>query len=580
MNITRRAWMGATAAVVGAPALAAAQPPVSNTIAGANDIPLARFAIVSAGRRTRDYGAALAALADYARAELLAQGLPGMTLSVTDMDGFTAVLALGWADLGAREPVTAGQLFQIGSISKSFLALTVLSLADEGKIDLDAPIARYLPDAPWPAAPITVRQVLSHTSGLPDGAPIFPRTPDARLWTGFPAGSKFSYSNTGFDLLGAVVERVTGLRHEEAILRRVRAPLGLADIAGDITQANRDRFPKAYLPADQTLAAELPGAVLGEAKWDPEDTAAGCIAASSPMMARYVRALMALAAGNGRPVLSDAAAKAFATPVMASDADFGPGSKYALGVAIQLVDGAPCLHHTGGMVAFSSSFHADPAAGVGAFASVNARIGGYRPRQTTAYAIRLMRAVRAGAPLPPAPDPLGPSRIKEAAPLFGRFVAADGESFTLAPGDDFPRFTALGATAPLYRAGGMLATPHPIFAKHSLDPVRTGVKVDALWWGETLYARDAPAAQPATPPPLRALAGVYINRDPWVGYVTVLARGDTLVLEGGGRLIDRGDWWSLERDVGGIERFRFDGVINGRATRLNASGTDLIRLTV
>jgi CubicO group peptidase (beta-lactamase class C family) len=501
-----------------------------------------------------------------------------MTLSVTDTEGFTAVLALGWADVARREAMSSDRLFQIGSISKSFLALTVLSLADEGRIDLDAPLSRYLPGAAWPAAPITARQVMSHTSGLPDGAPLFPRTPDGRLWTGFPAGAKFSYSNTGFDLLGAVVEAITGLSHEEAILRRVRAPLGVADIAGQIGEANRGRFPTAYIPCDQTLAAELPGAAMDEAKWDPEDTPAGCIAASGEMIARYLRGLMAIGAGRGAPVLSAASAQAFAAPVIASDADFGPGSHYCLGVALQPVDGAPCLHHTGGMVAFSSSFHADPAAGVAAFASVNARIGGYRPRQTTAYAIRLMRAVHAGQPLAAPPDPLEPLRIKAPAPLLGAFVAADGRSFTLAPGEDFPSFAADGAAAPLYRYGGALATAHPAFAKHGLDPVRDGDRVSGYWWGETLFGRDAAAAQPQAPERLRALAGVYINRDPWVGYATVLARGEVLVVEGAGRLIDRGGWWSLEKDDGGVERFRFDAPLNGKATRLNASGTDLIRL--
>ena len=579
MHITRRGWLGASAAgaaALGVPAMAAAQTRPAGPMAGPIEIPAARFQILSAGRY--DYRPALEALANYARDELLALGLPGMTLSVTDNEGFTAVLALGWADVCARAPITPAHLFQIGSISKSFLALTVLSLASAGKIDLDAPIARYLPGAPWPDAPITVAQALSHTAGLPDGAPVFPRTPDGRLWTGFPAGSKFSYSNLGYALLGAVVEHVTNGPYQAAILQRVRAPLGVSDIAGSINQANRPRFPKAYSPADQTLAAEMPGAALGEAPWDPEDTPAGAIAATPEMMARYLRGVMAIAGGRGAPVLSDAMATRFATPVIASDADFGPGSKYAMGVALQPVDGIPALHHTGGMIAFSSSFHADPAAGVAAFASVNGRIGGYRPRQTTAYAIRLMRAVRAGAPLPAAPDPLGPSKIKDPTPLYGRFVGPDGVTFTLASGADFPQFTGPGGSAPLYLASGVLATP--AWGRHSLDPVRANGAVTGFWWGEALFGRDAPAAQPPVPDRLRGLAGVYLNRDPWDGYAVILARGDQLVLEGGGPLIDRGDWRSLEKDSGGVERLRFDGMLNGLATRLNVSGVDFIRLRV
>ena len=370
---------------------------------------------------------------------------------------------------------------------------------------------------------------------------------------------------------------LTGLSHQAAILQRVRAKLGVADIAGDISQANRARFPKGYLPADQSRAAELPGAAMAEAKWDPETTPAGCIAATSEMMARYLRGLMNLGAGRGAPVLSDASARLFVTPLAGAD-EFGHGAHYALGVALQAVDGVPCLHHTGGMVAFTSSFHADPAGGVAAFASVNARQGGYRPRQTTAYAIRLMRAARAGGPAPAAPDPWVLSRIADPAPLLGTFAAADGRIFTITSGEGFPRFSAVGDTEPLYRAGESLATPHPLYAGHSLDPVVAGSRLAAFWWGETLFGRDAPPAQPAAPERLRALAGVYINRDPWLGSAAVLARGETLAIDGAGRLTDRGGWWAPEKDVGGVERLRFEGMLNGRATRLNVSGIDLARL--
>ncbi len=314
--------MGAAGAVaLGAPTVAAAQ---SRSI----DSPKASFQTVTPS--AHDYRAALEALADYAHREITQLGLPGMTLSVTDAEGFTAILTLGFADLETREPIRPDHLFEIGSISKSFLALTILSLTDEGKIDLGAPIARYLPAAPLPPEPVSVLQLLSHTGGLPDSAPIFPRVPDGRLWTGFPPGSKFSYSNTGYSLLGAAVERVMGLSHQEAILRQVRARLGLADIAGDINAANRTRFPKAYIPADQSLAVEMPGTAMSEAKWDPETTPAGCIAATGEMMARYLRCLLDLGAGRGAPVLSDASARRFATPVTAAS-DFGPGAQYAGG---------------------------------------------------------------------------------------------------------------------------------------------------------------------------------------------------------------------------------------------------------
>jgi CubicO group peptidase (beta-lactamase class C family) len=575
--------MGAGAAVaaggwLGAGAVAQSSPPLEVAPAP-SPLPVGSFLIRAPGAR-HDYTAALAALRDYAAQELAAYGLPGMTLSVTDADGFTAVLALGWADIERRMPVRRDHYFQIGSISKSFIALTVLSLADQGRIDLDAPLSRYLPDAALPPGQITIAQLLSHTAGLPDAAPFFPRVPDGRLWSGFAPGAHFSYSNTGFALLGKLIERVTGETHQGAVKRLVRDKLGLSDMAGTLSQAGRSRFAVGYWPWDSSAAAVLPGARLEFASWNEEDNPAGSLGGTSEQLAAYLRVLLRLGRGQGAPVVSDAAARRFATPVIDAD-EFGPGARYACGVAVVPLDGTPCLHHTGGMMAFSSSFHADPAAGVASFASVNARNEGYRPRLTTAYAVRLMRAARAGAALPAPPDPLGPYRLKDPARFVGTFAAADGRSFALAesPGGlAFKSSAAVARGAP--QGPARLVTDDPAFSRHGFDAVVEDGKIAGFWWGETLFGRDAP--RPAPPPAerLRPLAGDYLNRDPWVGGASVLVRGEALVVEGLGPILDRGAFWSAEKDVGGVERLRFDALLNGKAQRLNVSGDDLLRLTV
>ncbi len=576
MRITRRGWIGGATLLAGASSVATTR--AGSASGWGDDTPAGQFMVRARGAG-RDYAAALEALRNYARAELAAYGLPGMTLCVTDLDGFTAVLPLGWANVELKMPVTPDHYFQIGSISKSFIALTVLALADQGRIDLDAPLARYLPDAALPAEPITPAQLLSHGAGLPDGAPIFPRVPQGRLWCGFAPGSRFSYSNTGFGLLGRLIERVTGMPHKDAVRLYVRQPLGMLGVAGSISQSGRSQFAVGYWPWDRTVAASLPGARLEFAAWNEEDNPAGSIGATSDQMAVYLRALLRMGRGQGAPVLSDAGARRFVTPVIAAD-EFGPGARYACGVAIQLVDGVPCLHHTGGMMAFSSSFHADPAAGVACFASVNARNEDYRPRQTTAYAVRLMRAIRSGAPLPPPPDPLAPHRFKDATPFFGRF--SDGETeFAIAADGGGARLDGADAAGRVFPAGkDRLVTDHPALAGFGLDAVRQGGQVVAFWHGETLFWRDRPRPAPLSPPTLRSLAGVYLNRDPWIGGAKVLARGDTLWVDGVGRVIDRGGWWSAEKDPGGVERLRFDGMLNGRAERLNVSGDDLLRITV
>jgi hypothetical protein len=336
-----------------------------------------------------------------------------------------------------------------------------------------------------------------------------------------------------------------------------------------------------YWPWDRTVAATLPGGLLQPATFDELAIPAGSIGATAEQMAAYMRGLMRFARGQGAPVLADASARRFATPVIAA-AEFGPGASYALGVAVTPVDGSACLHHTGGMMAYASSFHADPAVGVACFASVNAMLDDelYRPRQVTRYAIQLLRAARAGAPLPPPPDVMAPWRVKDPASCSGAFVSPDGV-LTLAPEDAGLTLTFKGRTArALQRGADRLVTDHPELRAHGLDAVREGGSIVGWWWGETLFARDPTRRATEPPAALRALAGVYVNRDPWVGRAVVLARGETLVLEGAGPLVQHGGYWARRADPGGVERFRFEAPMNGRTQRLNASGADLERLTL
>jgi hypothetical protein len=195
-----------------------------------------------------------------------------------------------------------------------------------------------------------------------------------------------------------------------------------------------------------------------------------------------------------------------------------------------------------------------------------------------------MRAVRSGAPLPPPPDPLAPWRVKDPAALVGAY-SGPGKDFTIALAPDGQSFVIFGdgvegeATprgennlTVVYR------TPKP--SHFSLDVERENGRVVGLWRGGDYFCR--PGSPPAPPPAaaLAAYAGLYLNRDPWVGSAEIAVRGDHLALVGQGRLVDRGGYWSLATDPGGTERLRFEGMLNGRAMRLNASGQDLERLTV
>jgi CubicO group peptidase (beta-lactamase class C family) len=173
-------------------------------------------------------------------------GVPGAVWALVRGDS-TELGAAGIRDRASAAPMTADTRVQLGSVTKTLLATGVLMLVSRGQLALDEPVARYLPDLPihnpWQvSSPVTVRHLLDHTSGLGDAHlwQVFSTqtSPDlplrraivregTRLVLQARPGTRFSYSNTGYTLLGLLVERVTGERYERFLDRELLAPLGM-----------------------------------------------------------------------------------------------------------------------------------------------------------------------------------------------------------------------------------------------------------------------------------------------------------------------------------------------------------------
>ena len=156
----------------------------------------------------------------------------GMAIGISTRGGDRLIRAYGFANRDAGIPVTGETLFEIGSISKHFLAIVFMQLAAEGRIDLHAPVTDYLP---WFSvrsehAPITTHHLLCHTAGLPTG---FAHRPDSvmELWElrdvrpGAP-GEHWHYSDVGYSVLGVLAETVLGQPFEQLLRERVLEPLG------------------------------------------------------------------------------------------------------------------------------------------------------------------------------------------------------------------------------------------------------------------------------------------------------------------------------------------------------------------
>lgn len=409
MGVHRRGVLTSAALIAGGAAASGA-----SAAAGA---PLSGQKIEISGTGSTAFVAAVHKIAAFAALHRKTYGLPGLTLVCTGPNGITASIRTGYADRELRTPVSPDHLFQIGSISKSFVAMAIHQLAQEGKLKLADDIRTALPGVALPPAPpISLMNLMEHSSGLPDDAPLFPHTPDGLLWSAFPPGSAWSYSNTGYDLLGKVVERMDKISLAQSLKRRIFEPLGMASARGEIIAAERQRYPTGYTPLDPAVDA-FPGGRLAPAAWVNVTFGAGCVAATARDMAHWLRYLAQDPVVAGRLLPPDAAT-AYFRPGIAAPGWASEGARYGAGLAHVPIEGRTLLHHTGGMVSFSSSLHVDPIAKVGAFASTNSGGQEYRPRDLTAYACALLRSVVAPEPgFAPKPKPEARLPRPKAAPV-------------------------------------------------------------------------------------------------------------------------------------------------------------------
>lgn len=256
---------------------------------------------------------------------------------MVDVGGRTVFArAVGLADRTTQRPYRIDTQGEIGSISKSFTAAAVLKLKDEGKLKLDDPISAYLPGVPADKAAITLRQLLTHTAGLPDyvpgplgqpgpsrdDAPITREEMERRVLAAplaFAPGSRWAYSNAGYGLAAAIVERVSGRPFTDFLADEVIAPAGL----------KHSGFRPAYDAAGSDRARD--GGTIADLSWGQGGPqwgllgAGGVVSVPAEMIA-WRRAFMA-----GRIVSPASVLDATTGGALEGD---GGGRRYGLGVGL------------------------------------------------------------------------------------------------------------------------------------------------------------------------------------------------------------------------------------------------------
>src|SRR5215203_5316484 len=233
-----------------------------------------------------------ARLDEYIARHMQETGAPGMTLALANREGLIRASTYGYADIKAGLRVAPETMFEIGSISKSFVGLVLLQLRDEGKLDLNKPIGEYLP---WlkinsKFEQITTHHILSHTGGLP-GAPLLLDALLSELWTAYEPGKRFLYSNTGYNILGFLIEAIDKRPFAEAMRARMLAPMGMSASSPIITNDLRKLMAIGYEPLSEGKPFPINGP-LAEAQLLDVDIAARSVASTPGDMAKYIRMLL------------------------------------------------------------------------------------------------------------------------------------------------------------------------------------------------------------------------------------------------------------------------------------------------
>jgi CubicO group peptidase (beta-lactamase class C family) len=532
------------------------------------------------------YAGAFAALDAYIARYMREMNAPGMTLSLANKNGALRVATYGFSDVESKDRVRPEQLFHIGSISKSFAALVILQLADEKKIDLQRPVMEYLPWLPIaPKWPFTTHHLLTHSAGLPGIGPLALSDPAMKYEQGFEPGKAFHYCNTGYDIIGKLIEKIDGRSWPESVRERIFKPLGMTSSRALINNEIRALTAKNYSPFCDDAPYPRNG-LLAQAANIIFEKASGSIASTSADMARYMHALIDRGAGSQR-IASAAAFDLFSSPHILAE-EFGPKAQYGYGIAIDALDAHKRLRHTGGMVSFMSSMQIDMDSGFGAFASVNAQQG-YRPNPVAEYALKLLRAASNGTKLPDAPEANDSMRVKNGADYAGEYTSTDGTKLTVRANGQRLAAEINGKSCELQSTGGDIFLPLSADPSHFLlvfsranekDPKSPVVEagLGPQWFANSKYNGPRQFNIPAS---YRQFVGHYRNDEPWTGSTRVVLRKGKLWLDGVVPLEQAPgteNLFHLRDEPTNPEIVRFLHVVDGKAQMIKLSGTDLWRM--
>ena len=346
---------------------------------------------------------------------------PGAAVIVTEGGKTVYARGQGLADLEAKKAITPATVFRLGSITKQMSAAVLMQLVDEGKVSLDDLVSKYVPSLPQPGASATVRQILNHTSGVQSytGIPGWmveentnrPYTTEQMiaLFKDLPSpnkpGETWTYNNSGYVLVGAVIEAATGQPWHRVLEERLSNRLGLKTIRYGVGEAGMPDMAKGYTDGEQgpKLATKIHMSV---------PHAAGALVGSVEDLARWNHALH-----HGK-VMSSQSYSAMTAP---SKVLKGEDVPYGFGIGQEKVRGRHALGHGGGIFGFSTDSVYIPEKDLFVAVFTNSD----EPQTSPGTATQRLAALALGEPYPEFRE----TSVEAAAlePLFGVYKLKEGE---------------------------------------------------------------------------------------------------------------------------------------------------------
>jgi CubicO group peptidase (beta-lactamase class C family)/D-alanyl-D-alanine dipeptidase len=457
----------------------------------------------------QDYAKVVETLSRFIQNEMQDKKLPAFSIALVDDQKVIWAEGFGYADPDKKTVATPETVYRIGSVSKLFTDIGVMQLVERGQLDLDAPVQKYLPDFhphnPF-GTPITLRQLMSHRSGLLREPPIGNYFDPSELSLGamvqslndttlvYAPETHTKYSNAGVAVIGYVLEKQSGQPFATYLRQAVLDPMGLRNSAFQPQPELIQKLAKAYMWSYDGLSFQAPTFELGMAP-------AGCMYSTVLDLARFESVLFNQGRGPNAQVLKPETLQKMWTPQFAQP---GATSGYGIGFRISQLEGHREIGHGGAIYGFATQLAALPDEKLGVVTVTTMDAANAVTSHVAQEALQLMLAAKQHSPLPeiPAATLISSEHVRQVAGRYGQ--GEDAVDLTARNGELFMLRTAGGEEVRLRQLGDSLIEDGRVGYGLKVTPTANGIRI-----GDQTLERVAENFPAAAPERWKGLIGEY-----------------------------------------------------------------------